>query len=146
MYKLTVENSDILGSINKFFKSLLREELVDVLLLPQRSPQGEFAIPSLVKNETELKEADPFIPFLLLNSASLLSQLTIDNPKSKIGAVMRSCEIRAAVELSKLKQINWENVIIIGVDCLGTYEPRDYKKILKDFKGGKEITREFIFE
>jgi hypothetical protein len=39
--------------------------------------------------------------------------------------VLRSREIRALIELVKLQQANLDNLTIIGVDCLGTYEVDD---------------------
>ena len=60
-----------------------------------------------------------------VNSATLVSQLTGDKPSQKVGVVLRSCEIRALIELVKLQQANLDNLTIIGVDCLGTYEVDD---------------------
>lgn len=37
----------------------------------------------------------------------------------KIAAVMRPCEVRASIELSKLKQNDLDNVILISMDCPG---------------------------
>jgi formate dehydrogenase subunit beta len=42
--------------------------------------------------------------------------------------VLRPCEIRAVVELVKLKQVNLEDVLLIGMDCLGRYENTDFAK------------------
>ena len=40
-------------------------------------------------------------------------------------AVLRPCEIRAAIELAKQGRLDLTNLILVGVDCLSTYEP-DY--------------------
>jgi len=45
---------------------------------------------------------------------------------------LRSCEIRALVELVKLQQAYLEDLMIIGIDCLGTYEMTDYAKLISD--------------
>jgi formate dehydrogenase (coenzyme F420) beta subunit len=42
--------------------------------------------------------------------------------------VLRPCEIRAVVELSKLKQVTLDGVLLIGADCLGRYENTDFAK------------------
>jgi formate dehydrogenase subunit beta len=88
--------------------------------------------------------ANPLAPLLLMNSATLVSRLTVDSTQNKIGVVLRSCEIRALVELVKLKQANLDNVIIIGVDCVGTYESEAYQRIAKKYKNSKEITDVFL--
>ena len=42
--------------------------------------------------------------------------------------VLRPCEIRAVVELVELKQVNLDDVLMIGMDCLGRYENTDFAK------------------
>jgi formate dehydrogenase (coenzyme F420) beta subunit len=58
---------------------------------------------------------------LAINAARAASLLTVTGHRQKLGVVLRSCEIRALVELVKFQQAELENVLIIGVDCLGTY-------------------------
>jgi len=71
----------------------------------------------------------------------------------RLGAVLRSCEMRALVELVKLQQASLEGVILIGIDCPGTYEVSEYYKMqangefmLEDHlaaaQNGHEITSE----
>ena len=47
--------------------------------------------------------------------------------REKLGVVLRSCEIRALVELVKFQQASLDNALIIGVDCLGTYGVTDWQ-------------------
>jgi hypothetical protein len=68
-----------------------------------------------------LERADPLAPVLPINGARAASLLTVTGHRQKLGVVLRSCEIRALVELVKFQQAKLENVLIIGVDCLGTY-------------------------
>lgn len=142
-YKLTIKNN-LFDTISEFFKALLREHVVDALLVPQESPAQKSVIQSLVRKEEELKAANPFVPFLLMNSATLVSQLTVGNPKEKIGAVLRSCEVRAAIELSKLKQVNLDRLIIIGMDCLGTYESSIFREAIQKYNDTKTVTKEYL--
>jgi formate dehydrogenase subunit beta len=60
------------------------------------------------------------------SAARLLSSLTHRNTGRRIAAVLRSCELRAFLELVKLHQGNVDDVLLIGVDCFGRYENRDY--------------------
>lgn len=142
-YKLLIENN-ILETMNNFFKKLLSEKIVDSLLVYQDSPTGKTVIQTLVERADEVKNANPFVPLLMMNSARTVSQLTVDKSEKKLGAVMRSCEIRATVELSKLKQVVKDNLIIIGVDCLGTYEHNDFRAIAEVYKDMQSLTAEFI--
>jgi len=61
-----------------------------------------------------------------MNSAKIVSRLTRKPSGGTIAAVMRPCEIRAFVELIKLKQARCDDLILIGIDCLGAIGNRDY--------------------
>jgi formate dehydrogenase subunit beta len=142
-YTLKIEQ-DILETINGFFKKLLQEKIVDALLIPQEVPSRSTVLQTLVRRDEEIKNADPFAPLLPMNSASIVSQLTCGEIKEKIGVVLRSCEIRATIELIKLKQVNLDNVIIIGVDCLGTYEADVFQELIGKNKDTATLTKMFL--
>jgi formate dehydrogenase (coenzyme F420) beta subunit len=143
-YKLAIENNDPIGQLNAFFKKLLDEKIVDALLLPQDAPNKTSMIQTLVESSEQIHGANPFAPLLLTNSAKIVSKLTFQKTKRKTAAVMRSCEIRACIELAKLKQINMEGLVIIGIDCMGTYESKAYQELIKDFKNNKALTISFL--
>ena len=82
----------------------------------------------LVTDPAALDQADPLAPVLPINAARAASQLTMTGHREKLGVVLRSCEIRALVELVKFQQAKLDNVLIIGVDCLGTYGVTDWQE------------------
>ncbi|HAZ31750.1 MAG TPA: formate dehydrogenase, partial [Dehalococcoidia bacterium] len=66
-------------------------------------------------------------PVMPVNAAKIVSTLTKVAPsEKKIGVILRSCELRALTELVKLKQADLTNLILIGIDCLGTYSVATY--------------------
>jgi len=111
-----------------FLKDLLAHGVAGAVYAPLRTPAGGVA-PALVRDPRRLDEADPFAPVMLINGARALSALTVGEPPERIAAVLRPCEIRALVELVKLKQASLERLIIIGMDCAGTYEISDYARL-----------------
>lgn len=140
---LAVEEGDILGTLRRFLAGLLESRIVDVLLVPQEIAHGRSLAQTLVQNTAYLNGANPLSPVMPINSAILVSQLTVDKPRRKLGAVLRPCEIRALIELVKLQQASLENLTIIGVDCLGTYEVNDYARLIDEMEGpaGEKGTR-----
>jgi len=64
-----------------------------------------------------------------------VSRLTRKPMGGKVVAVLRPCEIRAFVELVKLKQGSMDELVIIGMDCLGAYKNTDYFQF-----AGKDVT------
>jgi formate dehydrogenase subunit beta len=117
-----------LKTIQEVLRSLLVQGVVDALLVPMTLPAGSVA-PMLVSDPAALERADPLAPVLPINAARAASQLTMTSHKEKLGVVLRSCEIRALVELVKFQQASLDNTIIVGVDCLGTYPVTSYQAV-----------------
>jgi formate dehydrogenase subunit beta len=132
---LPVKEGDTLGALRGFLGALLENQIVDALLVPLEIGQGRSLAQTLVQDPAYLSGANPFSPVMPVNSATLVSQLTGDKPSQKVGVVLRSCEIRALIELVKLQQANLDNLTIIGVDCLGTYEVDDYARLTGEMEG-----------
>src|SRR5512142_2903534 len=121
-----VNAGNTLGAVRDLFRTLLDQNIVDALLVPVQGANGSI-MPALVKNPTRLDQADPFAPVMAFNSARLVSMLARDGAGTKLGVVLRSCEIRAVVELVKFNQVKLDHVLVIGVDCFGTSTVPDYK-------------------
>lgn len=132
------------GPWDELFTELLAEGIVDLLLVPQELPSKKTVVQTLVKSPTGLNGANPCAPILMENSARLVSNLTFQNMDKKIGVVLRPCEIRTVIELAKLKQVTMDSLYIIGVDCLGTFEYRDFAKLLESESDIRSLTEKFM--
>jgi len=135
---LPLKEGDVLGALRGFLGALLENQIIDALLVPLEIGQGRSLAQTLVQDPAYLNGANPLSPIMPVNSATLVSQLTGDKPSQKVGVVLRSCEIRALIELVKLQQANLDNLTIIGVDCLGTYEVEDYARLIGEMDGPAE--------
>jgi formate dehydrogenase subunit beta len=128
-----------LATIQGLLRGLLETGVVDALLVPMQMPtdagsgeQNWTVAPMLVTDPAALDRADPLAPVLPINAARAASQLTMTAHRERLGVVLRSCEIRALVELVKFQQAALDDdggprVRIIGVDCLGTYGVTDWQ-------------------
>ena len=126
MATIDVKDQDLLGTLQGFFKSILKREEISAILAPLQLPMKNMVMPTLVADPEQLQRVDPLSPAFPLNSAKVVSRLTRKASGSKVAAVMRPCEIRAFIELVKLNQGRTEELIVIGVDCLGAYRNTDY--------------------
>ena len=129
--KIDVKDKDILGSLQGFFKNILETEEIQSLLVPQHLPMKNMVMPTLVTDPNHLNGVDPLSPAFPMNAAKIVSRLTRKPMGAKVAAVLRPCEIRAFVELVKLKQGRTEEVILIGVDCLGAFQNKDYFQLVE---------------
>lgn len=111
-------------------KALETHTVAGVITLRKTSPDS--AAHTLVTDSKAIEETDALAPYFPGNVADFVKKLTrIAPPKEKILVILRPCEMRAAIELTKLAQIQNENIIWLAFDCPGTIPRKDIK--------GKEI-------
>lgn len=126
--KLEVAEQDILGAFRRFFQSILELEDIGAILAPRRLPVQSVVMPALISDPKYLAEIDPLAPAFFLNAARMVSRLSRKSMGQKIAVVLRPCEIRAFIELVKLKQGSMDEIITIGLDCQGAYRNSDYRR------------------
>lgn len=124
--QIKVQDQDLLAALREFSKAVLKQDEISAILAPWRLPMKNMVMPTLLTNPEQISGIDPLSPAFPMNGAKILSRLTRKPSGGKIAAMMRSCEIRAFIELVKLKQGRTEDLVIIGIDCLGAFENRKY--------------------
>lgn len=133
---LEVKDADVAGALREFLRQLLERGIVDALLVPLELPSGDAIVQTLVKDSAKLEVANPLAPVMMVNSAKVVSDLTRRGNREKVGVVLKACEMRALIELVKLQQASLDNLITIGVDCLGTYEVQEFAQLSSELKDG----------
>ena len=141
--KLEVAEQDILGALRSFFRSILELEDIGAILAPRRLSVQSVVMPALIGDTKFLSESDPLAPAFFLNAARMVSRLSRKSLGQKIAVVLRPCEIRAFIELVKLKQGSMDEILIIGLDCLGAYRNSDYRRFASE--GADSSTLKFFF-
>lgn len=141
---IEVKEKNPITSVQSFLKRLLEETEIEAVLVAQRLPMRNSVMPALVTEPEKLEAADPFAPAFPLNASKVLSRLTRKSlgGSGKIAAVLRPCEIRAFVELVKLKQGSTEGLVLIGMDCLGAYNNINYMRFAGE--QGPDSTLRFL--
>ena len=128
----SVKDGSITSAMRQLLKQLLEKKLVDAVLVPLELPSRENVVQSLVTQPEVLDAANPLAPVLPVNTANIISKMTrLASSQKKVAVVARSCELRALIELMKLKQASLENIVLVGMDCFGTYSVPDYKQFAK---------------
>jgi formate dehydrogenase subunit beta len=130
--KIQVDGNNPVLALQGFLKGLLDDESIGGILVPVHLFEKGLPMPTLVTDSARLSGADPLAPAFSMNSAKLLARLTRGQSGERIAAVLRPCEIRAFVELVKLNQGSLDDVVIVGVDCMGAYDNLSYKTFLGD--------------
>jgi formate dehydrogenase subunit beta len=150
--KVSFQKDEMNQKLAPFFKGMLENDAVDAVLVPMAQSQNGVRL-SLVTSAAHTAQVDPFAPIAAVSGAKIASSLTARPSGRKLAMVLRPCEIRAVVELAKLKQVNLDDVLMIGADCLGRYENTDFAKFkeqggtsesfLENAQAGKTATADF---
>jgi formate dehydrogenase subunit beta len=127
-----------------FLKSLLEKGIVEAIMIPKALPSKDGFVQTLIRNPDKLNEVGVLSPTMPVQSARVISNLTVKNLEKKVAAVLKACEIRAAVELAKFLQVKLDHLYLIGIDCPGTFEVADYAKMVQEGKGGESLTKALL--
>ena len=105
----------------------MSEHVVELLLVPMRNAKRDND--TCPGQRSDMFPRDPLAPVLPVNTATLAGQVSVRKPRPRVGAVLRSCEMRALVELVKFQQASLEDMVLIAVDCAGTYGVPEYLEL-----------------
>ncbi len=92
---------------------------VTSVLVPSRGPDNTFPW-TLINDASALENTEPVPPIMSVQGAKALASFAQTPYEGMLLAVMRPCEARAAIELSKLEQINLDRIILLTMDCPGS--------------------------
>ncbi len=150
--KLSFKKDELNKELSPFFKGMLANGAVDAVLVPMAQAKKGVRL-TLITSADHIPQVDPFAPIAAVSGAKIASSLTSRPSGRKLAMVLRPCEIRAVIELAKLKQVNLDDVLLIGMDCLGRYENTDFAKFqeqggtsesfLENAQAGKTSTPDF---
>jgi formate dehydrogenase subunit beta len=139
---IDVHNNDQIAAFKGLAQSVLAMDEIAAILVPRRLPMQALVMPVLVSDPNQLEGMDPLAPAFAFNAAKMVSRLTRRSAGQKVAVILRPCEIRAFVELAKLKQGRREDVVIIGYDCPGAFSNKDYMAFVQD--QGQDSTFTFL--
>lgn len=123
--KMSFKKGELNKQLADLFKSLMEKGVVDALLSPMTQPKRG-VMQTLITNPAHVERIDPFAPVVPLNGAKIASSITSTPSGRKVAMVLKSCETRALIELGKLNLADFDDVLLIGMDCLGRYENLDF--------------------
>src|SRR4030042_2853496 len=127
-----------------FLKSLLEKGVVEAIMVPKALPSKDGFVQTLIRNPEKLNVVSVLSPTMPVQSARVISNLTVKNMEKKVAAVLKACEIGASVELAKFLQVKPDHLYLIGIDCPGTFEVPDYAKMVQEGKGGPSLTKALL--
>jgi formate dehydrogenase subunit beta len=119
------------GFVTATLVSALETNFIDLALVVKKKSVYE-GIPVLTNDPEEVKESAGSLHGVPLNLAKCLLESA---PDKRIGLPTKPCDARGIIELAKRRQINLENVYLIGLNCGGTLHPLRMREMAMDFFG-----------
>ncbi len=137
-------DGDPVARVRRFLGDLWAQAHLDQMLVPVRQPDGLRVTPLLLDDPAELSAANPLAPVMVRNCASDLVLALQARPETYVGAVLHPCEVRALVELSKRHRLALANILVLGIDCLATFNAEEYTERARRAGGDEALTRETL--
>ena len=107
-------------------RKVLEAGAADAVLIPVETPAGDSFAHVAVRDHNVLERARVLPPVMPGQGAKALASVAQAIAGKTVVAVMRPCEVKAAVELSKLEQLDLSPVTFLSTDCPGAVPLKDY--------------------
>lgn len=130
--------------VRRFLGDLWKNAHLERMLVPVRQADGACVAPMLLDSAADLAASNPLAPVMVRNCACDLVIATQEQPESYVGAVLHPCEVRALVELSKRHNLPLANILVIGIDCLATFDEEEFAERCHRAGGDEAVTRETL--
>lgn len=121
--------------IKGLLKKALEQKVIDAALGLYWMPSKDMLTLAVASAIDEIDNLEVIAPVMPVQAARVISNLTFTPSPLKIACIVKPCELRASVELIKLKQIMPENLIFISYDCGGAINVSDFKEAVLSGKG-----------
>jgi formate dehydrogenase (coenzyme F420) beta subunit len=127
---LQIQDGHTVSTLQNFLAAWWKQVDLDAMLAPVETADHGIATPRVITRPADLRRVNPFTPVMLSNTAPMVQDFVKDYPHSHLAVILRPCELRAMVELSKRHRVRYqplstakgrERLVVIGVDCPGTY-------------------------
>lgn len=131
-------HGDPIGTVRGLLQAIWSQAGLESMLVPLNGSGETPPKPRWIDDPSGLQGVNPFKPLMVLNAARLVPPARHEHPQSKLGALLRPCEMRALVEMVKHNGFDLEGLLTISVDCLGTIPLDDFhwRKSRKDLADG----------
>jgi formate dehydrogenase subunit beta len=124
------------GAVTSILKCALEHGDIEGVVTVRSNNGDRFAgVPVLVTNPDDLIDTAGSLHCSLPNIPRFVKEYLEGGSNMKLAIVGKPCDIRAIIELQKRKQIDIDNVTLIGLNCTGTIAPATARKMyIEEFK------------
>jgi formate dehydrogenase subunit beta len=125
-YRKILTRGDPLFALHTFLLAVWQQSNLDGMLVPTNDDPKIMNRLCFINDPNRLKDVNPFNPVMTENAACRIPTLLNQYPKARLGVILRPCELRALIEMSRLGAFSLDRLLTISVDCLKTVAIEEY--------------------
>ncbi len=126
------KKAELGGAVTALWKHALESKVVDAVLAVKKGTDLYDAQPVLITDAKDLAQTAGSLHCGTLLLPKLVKKYLDGAKIQKIGVTVKGCDVMGFLELAKRKQINLDNVVMIGVNCGGSVSPILARKMIAD--------------
>ncbi|OPY37755.1 MAG: Formate dehydrogenase subunit beta [Methanoregula sp. PtaU1.Bin051] len=140
------KKAELGGAVTGLWKHALASKAVDAVLVVTKGADLYDARPVLITNPGDLAKTAGSLHCGTLLLPKMVKKFLDGAKGKKIGVTVKGCDVMGFYELAKRKEINLDNVFMIGVNCGGSVSPVSARKMIADKFGvdPDKVTKEEI--
>ena len=121
------------GAVTALLKFALERNIVDAVLAVRKRDGNRYdGVVSLISDPDEVIACAGTLHFAPVNVAKEIREYLNGAQDLKVAVTCKPCDCRAIIELAKRRQINTENLLLIGLNCTGTLLPGVARRMISE--------------
>ena len=126
------KKAELGGAVTALWKHALESKMVDAVFAIRKGKDLYDAQPVLITDPKDLAQTAGSLHCGTLLLPKLVKKYLDGAANKKIGVTVKGCDVMGFIELANRKQINLNNIIMIGVNCGGSVSPILARKMIAD--------------
>jgi formate dehydrogenase subunit beta len=142
------KNGESGGAVTALLKFALEEGIVDAVLAVKKGKDVYDALPVLITDPKEVLETGRSIYEGTLLLSKFFGKYLQGARGLKIGAALKGCDVMGVYEQAKRKQLDLDNLLMIGLNCGGATTPAMMRRLVSEvFEVDPEkVTKETMYK
>jgi formate dehydrogenase subunit beta len=120
------------GAVTSLLKYALESGMVDAVVAVKKGQDIYDAVPTLITDPKDLKDTAGSLHCGTLLLSKYVAKYLDGAKNKKVAMTVKGCDLMGLTELAKRKEVNMDNLLLIGVNCGGTVSPVKGRKMIQD--------------
>ena len=129
------KKAELGGAVTGLWKHALESKTVDAVLAIKKGKDLYDAQPAIITKSADLKDTAGSLHCGTLLLSKIVKKYLDGAKGKKLGITVKGCDVMGLIELAKRKQVNLDNILMIGVNCGGSVSPVSARKMIAEKYG-----------